>query len=153
MINAKENYEYLFGKYGEKIYRTIFCYCKNVADSEDIMQETFLKLFETNEQFESEEHIKNWLYKVAINRAINVKKSKWYKYQTLDETYAMNTEEQEDLYESIMKLPDKYRVVIILYYYEGYAIKEIAQLLSKSVSTINTQLQRARKRLKKYIEE
>jgi len=98
------------------------------------------------------EHVKNWLYKVAINEANNVKKSRWFHYEQLPELYDSKTEQHDELYEKICKLPDKYRLVIFLYYYDGYDTNEIAGILNKSVSTIQTHLQRARKKLKKYIE-
>lgn len=153
MSNIKEQFEYLVEKYSDVIYRVVYSYCKNRLDAEDIIQNTFFKLYTTQREFQSEEHIKNWLYRVAIHDAINLKKSKWYNIQSLPDDYYMETKEQKELYDDIMRLPNKYRIVILLYYYSGYKIKEIAQIINKKESTIQTWLQRGRSRLKEYILE
>ena len=153
MINIKEQYEYLFRKYGESVFRVIYFYCKNISDSEDVLQNTFLKLYISDVEFESEKHVKNWIYKIAINEAINVSKSKWRKFQSLEDNYAREYQSEPELYECIMKLSKKYRIVIILYYYEGYGIKEIAELLNRKESTVQTQIHRTRKKLKNFMEE
>lgn len=146
-------YQHIFNKYGTLLYRVVYCYCKNKSDSEDILQNTFLKLYLSDVEFDSEEHIKNWLFKTAINDTLNIKKSRWHSFVEIPNDYAMETKEQSELYEAILKLPDKYRVVILLYYHIGYSIKEISEILKRNESTIQTQLQRGREKLKKYIEE
>ncbi len=153
MYNVKEKYEYIFQTYGEKLYRSVLFMCKNVQDSEDITQNTFLKLYTTETVFETEIHVKNWIYKIALNEVKNLKKSKWFQRKSIEEVeQVIMPKEQLGLYHTLMKLSDSYRVVIILYYYEGYSIREIASILDKKVSTIQTQLQRGRKKLKLYLE-
>lgn len=153
MINVKQEYERIVNTYGDVIYRVVYCYCKNKFDSEDILQNTFLKLYLSEQTFESDEHIKNWLYKVAINNAINVRKSMWHKYNEIPTDYPMRTEEESGIYEAVMKLPDKYRIVIVLYYYVGYSVKEIAKIINRKESTIQTQLQRGREKLEYVLTE
>ena len=153
MFEVKTQYEYIFEKYGEKLYRLLVAYCKNTADSEDILQNAFLKLHMTNQKFETEEHVKNWLYKIAINEAKNLlKRELLYRNKIQEIDVGQIPEQSIEIYECIQKLPAKYRIVILLYYYEEYSIKEIASILKRKESTIQTQLQRGREMLKKFME-
>lgn len=152
MMNiSKSEYERLFNEYGDLLYRVVYCYCKNKADSEDVVQNTFLKLYISDIQFESEQHIKNWLFKIAVNNALNIRKSRWHTFEQIPEDYEMYTPEQREVYEAVMRLPDKYRIVILLFYYVGYSVKEMSGILNRSESTIQTQLQRGREKLKAFI--
>lgn len=151
-MDIKQSYEVLYDKYGTQIYRTILAYLKNTHDAEDVLQNTFYKLYISDKDFESEEYVKNWLFFVAINEAKNVLKSRWRFYQSLDEVVlTTENEEHHELFEQIMKLPDKYRLVIVLHYYNGYTAAEIARFLDKKESTILTQLQRGREKLEKLL--
>lgn len=111
---SKLEYERIFNKYGDVLYRVVYCYCKNKADSEDVLQNVFLKLYLSDIDFDGEEHIKNWLFKAAVNNALNIRRSRWHSFQEIPENYEMKTKEQSGVYEAIMKLPDKYRIVILL---------------------------------------
>lgn len=150
---SKSEYEHIFNKYGDMLYRVVYCYCKNKADSEDVLQNTFLKLYLSDNDFDGEEHIKNWLFKIAVNNALNIRKSRWHSFKEIPEDYEMKNAEQSEVYESILKLPDKYRIVILLFYYVGYSIKEMSGILNRSESTIQTQLQRGREKLKGILKE
>lgn len=113
---SKLEYERIFNKYGDVLYRVVYCYCKNKADSEDVLQNVFLKLYLSDIDFDGEEHIKNWLFKAAVNNALNIRKSRWHSFQEIPENYEMKTKEQSGVYEAIMRLPDKYRIVILLFF-------------------------------------
>ncbi|MFQ9514228.1 MAG: RNA polymerase sigma factor [Eubacterium sp.] len=154
MVERKD-YEKVFIDNFDSLYRTILSYCKNRDSSEDIIQNTFLKLYDTKNVFIDEKHLKNWIYKVAINEAKNTIKGRWFNYVLFDEKYIDSTivdEEYSTLYECILNLKEKYRIVILLYYYEGYSIKEISQILEAKESTIQTRLSRARSRIKVLME-
>ena len=101
--------------------------------------------------FENEEHEKAWLIRVTINACHNLKKSTWYSRRAASKEIPELFTDPTDslLYEEVFALPERYRVVILLYYYEEYSIQEIAEL----TGTIQTQLARARKKLKLALTE
>ena len=143
----------IYDKYKNDVYRMAFAYCKNSADAEDIMQETFIKLFTSNIIFEDESKRKSWLLKVTVNKCRDMFRSLRYKYSLtsipLEEAdLVYETPEESEVYHAVMALPTKYRLVIHLYYYEGYSIKEIGEVTGKNESAVQTQLLRARKKLK-----
>ncbi len=140
------------------VYRAAVCYCKNTRDAEDIVQNTFLKLLQSGQEFQDKEHIRKWLVRVAVNECKNMWKSYWNRnvisLETLEyEKEAVRTDEQKELLQAVMGLPPKYRIVIHLYYYEGYHVKEIADMLHLSESNVQIRLMRARKKLKEYLKE
>lgn len=141
----------VYEKYVEDIYRLCFSFMKSQADTEDAVQETFLKLYHSKTEFETMEHIKAWLIVTASNHCKNVLKHWWRKRKNLqDYTEIVGEEEHltDEMLELVMKLPDKYKTTVYLYYYEGYDSRQIAQMLHKPDSTIRTYLQNARKILK-----
>lgn len=140
------------------VYRAAVCYCKNTRDAEDIVQNTFLKLLQSGQEFQDKEHTRKWLVRVAVNECKNMWKSYWNRnvisLETLEyEKEAVQTDEQKELLQAVMGLPPKYRIVIHLYYYEGYHVKEIADMLHLSESNVQIRLMRARKKLKEYLKE
>lgn len=145
--------------YANNIYRVALNYCRNRSDAEDVVQNVFLKLFETDTTFRDEEHIKRWLIRVTINKAKDLCSSVWKKrIVPIDAHDSMSyqqfaTAESSDLYDAVMRLSDKYRIIIHLYYYEDYAVKEIAEILGIKETTIQTRLMRARKKLKMELKE
>ena len=144
--------EVLAERYRDNLFAAAFSVCKNPYDAEDIVQETFLQYHTTNKQFESEQHIRAWLLRVAINRAKNVNLSFWRRKSVPLEEYAQTlsfeTREESELFHAVMALPEKYRVVIHLYYYEDYSTAEIAELLRLKANTVRVRLHRGRELLK-----
>ncbi len=110
-------------KYKDSIFSAAFNVCANAADAEDVVQDTFIRYHTTNTQFADEQHIRAWLLRVAINKAKNVTMSFWRRrgvpLEDYAETLAFPSPEAGDLFEKVMKLPEKYRIVIHLFYYEG----------------------------------
>ena len=144
-------------RYKNSLFSAAFAVCKNPHDAEDIIQDTFLAYHASSTQFESERHIRAWLLRVAINKAKNVTTSFWRKNMVTLEEY-METlifEESEDrgLFEAVMDLPEKYRIVIQLFYYEDYSIREIASLLHSREGTVKSHLSRGRMLLKTKLKE
>ena len=139
-------------KFSQTVVKTAFSYLKNTAEAEDITQEVFLTLMQKQPEFENEEHLKAWLIRVAINKCKNYLKSSWFRSNNpipVDILYL--PQEENELLKAVLDLDVKYRLPIHLYYYEGYSIKEIAQILGKPVATIGTCLARGRKLLKNMI--
>ncbi|WP_028516667.1 RNA polymerase sigma factor [Ruminococcus flavefaciens] len=146
----------LYDKYKNAVYRMAFAYCKNKADAEDIMQETFIKLFTADIRFEDSDKEKSWLLKVTVNKCKDMFRSLRYKYSLtaipLEEaSLVYETPEESEVYHAVMSLPTKYRLVIHLYYYEDYSIKEIGAITGKNESAVQTQLYRARRKLKNIL--
>ena len=146
----------LAGRYADMIFRISYGYLKHQADAEDVTQTVLIRLFQSENDFTSEDHRKNWLIRVTINECKKQFRLPWRKMEDLDvyaETLKQSAQEDKYLFESIMKLETKYRVVILLFYYEGYQTDEIATMLKEQPSTVRTRLARARKKLKKILEE
>lgn len=147
----------LMERYRNNLFVAAFQICKNHEDAEDIVQETFLQYHTSKKEYESEEHIRAWLLRVAINKAKNVNLTFWRRNkQPLEdyiETLTFETKEAGDLFETVLALPEKYRVVIHLFYYEEYSVQEIAGVLKLSESNVKVRLSRGRKMLKEALKE
>ena len=143
--------------YKDNIYAAAFNICKSAADAEDVVQDTFLQYYMTKKEFDDEKHIRYWLLRVAINKAKNIQSSFRRKNEmSLEdyvETLTFETPESRELFEEVMKLPEKYRVVIHLFYYEDYSIKEIAKILRVTESSVKVRLSRGRAKLKDALKE
>ena len=141
--------------YGNAILRCAYSYLHNMADAEEILQDTLLKLLTAAPGFESEEHKKAWLLKVAANLSKNrIEYNALRDCDELDESLA--AEGREDLsfvWEAVKQLPTQYREVIHLHYYEGYSTEEMARILSRNPSTIRSDLRRGREKLKSVLKE
>ena len=146
-------------QYIDVVYRVTLSYCKNKSDAEDVVQNTFIKLYQSSIGFEEEEYLKRWLIRVAINEAKNLRMSFWkrnmFSLEETDgnETYEFCKEEHTQLHDAVMKLPSKYRIVVHLYYFEDYSVKEIAEIIKVKETTVQTQLMRARTKLKEQLKE
>ena len=126
----------LIERYQNNLFVAAFQICKNQEDAEDIVQDTFIQYHTTKKEYESEEHIRAWLLRVAINKAKNVNLTFWRRNkQPLEdyiETLTFETEGAGELFEAVLGLPEKYRIVIHLFYYEEYSVQEIAKVLKLS---------------------
>ena len=146
--------EKIVRQYADMIYRIALHDLKNPTDAEDIFQEVCMALLTKNAPLYDDVHIKHWLIRVTINKCSNFKKSLWQsRIDSIDDHTELTAPETQLVMEELNKLPPHYRNIIYLYYYEEYTVPEIAEILSKSKNTINSQLQRARKKLKKILEE
>ena len=153
MQNRNELIKVMLDKYSDMVYRIALTRCKNKESAEDIYQTVFLKYSEKMPKFESEEHSKAWFIRVTINLTKDENSSSWNnKVVALDEQIQFESKEDSDLFFDICKLPQNYKSVIYLMYYEGYRVKEIAKILKTSEGTIKTWLYRAREILKESIE-
>ncbi len=158
----KELLEELYHRYGQEIYRYLYAICRNRLMAEDIMQDVLLSLIKRSDPFETEEHERAWILRITINKCKNHLKSSRIKNTiSLDDTEneavrkmhnsvsESFTEEESYVMDAVLALPEKYRTPIHLFYYDGYSIKEIAQILKKKPATVGTLLARGRNMLKK----
>lgn len=136
-------------KYFDMIYKLALSQTKKRESADDVVQEVFLRYLKSEKNFESDEHVKAWLIRVTINCSHNIFTDSWAKKTVpLSEDLVFNTEEKSDVYYAAMELPQKYRTVIHLFYYEDFSIAQIAQCLKTKESTIKSQLSRARDMLR-----
>ena len=147
----------LAAMYQDNLFAAAFNICRNAQDAEDVIQDTFVQYYTTKKEFENEQHIRAWLLRVVINKAKNVTRTFWRRnkisIEDYMETLTFDTPESETLFETVMQLPEKYRIAIHLYYYEDYAVREIADILKLSESNVKTRLSRGRAMLKKELKE
>jgi len=144
-------------EYHRTIYRLAFSCMGNHFDAEDVVQDTFLRLYQYKKPFSDEEHKKAFLLRVASNLCKDLRKSAWFRKRApLEETIpadaCYNTDKSENvLRDYIMLLKPNYRTVVFLFYYEGYSITDIAKILKMSETAVTTRLNRARNQLKKEL--
>ena len=146
---VRRNIEQIIEKYGDMVYRIAFSHTGSFENAEDIFQEVFIKYSKKSPNFESKEHEKAWLIRVTINKCKNILSSAWNKKTIeLNENLSFESEEEYDVLEALNNLPNNYKEVIYLLYYEGYKVKEIAKILKINENTVKTWASRARSILK-----
>jgi RNA polymerase sigma-70 factor (ECF subfamily) len=146
-------------RYSDTLLRLCYTYVKNTSDAEDLTQEVFLSLIKRNLPFESEEHEKAWLLRLAINKCKNHLKSGWIRHNApLDDNRAEaeaipdeGFSGENTFLESVMAQPEKYRTPVHLFYFSEMSIKEIAVMLEKKEATVGTLLARGRKLLRESL--
>uniref|UniRef100_UPI0006CF6918 sigma-70 family RNA polymerase sigma factor n=1 Tax=Clostridium sp. NkU-1 TaxID=1095009 RepID=UPI0006CF6918 len=141
--------------YGNHVLRLAYSYLHNMSDAEDVLQDTLIQFIKTQPQFETADHEKAWVLRVAINLSKNkITYNKIRKTDELSDTLAANeTEDLTFVWDAVKQLPSKYREVVHLYYYEGCSTAQVASLLSKKEATVRSLLQRARLKLKDVLKE
>ena len=157
--NHKPSVEEVLHTYSDMIYRLAYARTMNSYDAEDITQNVFLKYMKHADGLLEEEHRKAWLITVTVNEAKSFLTSAWNRkkvameenYDAVDERNPFAKAEQEDIFAYVGKLPEKYRIIIHLFYYEQLSILEICNILKKKESTVKSQLHRAREILKKSV--
>ncbi len=148
----------LLDKYGDMVLRIAYTYLKNRADAEDIVQDVFLRIIDKKPSFNDENHEKSWLIRATINMCKNKVNLFWNKNKcSIDDVqeFAVSDKYNTDtsVFQAVMALGEKYRVVVYMYYYEGYSTPEIAKVIGKSETTIRSLLHRARNKLKDMLKE
>lgn len=162
--------------YSDMLFKLCFLRLQNRQDAEDVVQEVLYQYIRRDASFESEEHEKAWLIKVAMNGCRKLWRSAWYRHRNQQvsreaesrvgqdnavteraevspESDILRKETNRMLLEAVMKLPLKYRDVIHLFYYEDLSVKQIAEITGRKESTVTSQLTRGREMLKKMLKE
>ena len=149
----------LLDKYSDMVLRIAYTYLKNRADAEDIVQDVFLRIIDKKPSFNDESHEKSWLNsQPTINMCKNKVNMFWNKNKcSIDDVqeFAVSDKYNTDtsVFQAVMALGEKYRVVVYMYYYEGYSTPEIADVIGKNETTIRSLLHRARNKLKDMLKE
>lgn len=139
--------------YSKSMLNAAYSILKSSDDAEDAVQEAFLKYIQKQPTFNSREHEKAWLIRVTINISKNMLRSSERKNLPVGEDILNNqieksNENTNEILECVLCLEEKYRIIIHLYYYEEYSLKEIASILHLPLATVGTRLSRGRKILK-----
>lgn len=153
---SQDYVRYVLDTYSQTLIKLSYTYVRNVCDAEDIAQDVFVALLKRGKPFESPEHEKAWLLRTVINKSKNHLRSSWIKRTvSLDDNDDSETDTRADektqVMEAVLSLPEKYRTVIHLFYYNGYSINEIAGIVGKKPATVGTLLARGRDLLKKMM--
>ncbi len=148
----------LYEKYYEMVWRICLVRFGNSHDAYDAAQETFVRLMGYTKPFHNEEHEKAWLIRTSVNYCKDVLKSSRFKQESCLEAVkpleaGVVPDGYSDVYEAMMELPEKYRVILYLYFYEGYSLKEIAGMLKMNASTLRSRFAKAKELMKEYLEE
>lgn len=136
--------------YGNTLFRLCLVMLGNPHDAEDVLQETFMKYLQKAPDFREKEHEKAWLIKVASNRCRDILRLR-DKHVVYDmESIYEFTQDSSDsgILDALMTLPEKFKIVLILYYVEQYKTEEIAEMIGKSASAVKMRLQKGRRLLK-----
>ena len=142
----------LFQRHRDDVYRLALSYTRNPQEAEDVCQSVFLKLLEQPSVTPGKE--KAWLMQVCANRCRNLLRSHWWQTTApLEDVHVVPAPESGGIREAVMSLAPKLRVVVYLYYYEGYTTGEIARILKISQTAVTTRLFRARTILKEQLKE
>ena len=145
----------IIDKYGSLIFRISYCILCNVEDAEDAVQETLLKYITKAPEFNGEEHRKAWLIKVAANISKNMLVFRLRRETVnIDDVKNIGIGENDyEIFELIMSLPAKHKIVMTLYYIEGYRSREIAEIIGISEENVRKRIQKGREMLKKEFEK
>lgn len=153
---SDKQFEEIYYKHKQTLYNISYSYLKNVSDSDDIVQDVFMKYLNSNNDFKNDDELKYWLIRVCINACINEIKSTYKKRVVLDNDISLNNDnlnEDNEIFNYVYNLPLQYKDVIVLYYYESYSVNEISKILKISQSNVKKRLERGRNILKTKIGE
>ena len=157
-MRSEEEVRRALDAYGDMVWRVCMVHLKNRDDAQDILQNVLLKFAQHTRPFQSPEHEKAWVLRVAINEsrdllrdAFRSRSAPWE--EVLSQQAQPVEEEYRELLRAVLSLPPKYRDAVYLYYYEGYSTSEIASMLGVPVNTVSTRLARARAKLRTLITE
>lgn len=138
--------------YKNTIYSIAFSYVHNTVDADDVVQDVFMKYLNSNEPFKDNDNEKYWLIRVTINTCKSFIKKAWKQKVNLDDDQIIHTPDKQNtdisLFEIVYNLPQIYKEVIILYYYENLSIIDISKTLKISISAVKKRLERARNIIK-----
>ena len=142
-------------RWGDLVWRLALVRTANVHDAQDVFQEVFLRYFRHEAHLTSDEHRKAWLIRCTVNRAKSLLTSPWRRHTVPLDTAAQIGVEDEyrEVYSAVLALPEKYRAVIHLYYFEGLRVAEIAACLKLPEGTVKSQLSRGRALLREALKE
>lgn len=154
-MKSEEDLSRVMEAYADMVRRICFLHLKNKHDTEDVFQNVYLKYLLYDKPFESREHEKAWFARVAINACTDhlryAARRKWVPLDMIEEEREVLDDVSSEVLEAVLSLPEKYRNVIYLHYYEDYPAVEIARILGKKENTVYSWLSRARELLRERL--
>ena len=152
---TEESFTQTVKQYMDTVYRVALNYLRDPSAAEDVCQEVFLRLYRFGPDFESDEHCRRFLIRVAVNECKRTLASPWRRIEPLENCESLPTDDPagESVFRVMMSLPRRTRVVLHLYYYEGYKTAEIAEMLHLRPATVRSRLDRGREQLKQRLLE
>lgn len=159
-VMSETKMEQLIHDYGNDLLRLCTLYLKDRYLAEDALQEVYIRVWKKYASFNGQSQEKTWMTRIAINVCKNYMRSPWHIRTDIEEISELigkevneyqQVDNRIDLMKEILKLKEKYRVMILLYYYQELSVKEISFVLKRKESTVLTHLRRAREQLKKYL--
>ena len=154
---TEQEFQQVADRYLNMAYRLALNWLRNPADAEDAVQNAMLRLWRTDTDFQGEEHIRHWLVRVTVNECKRIALHPWRRrsvpLEEANRSPAFGAPHHRELFREVMALPEKYRVPLYLYYYEGYSVAEVGELLNMKPATVETRLSRARAKLKTMLTE
>ena len=146
---TQQQFAEVYYRHVDTVYRVCYSFMKHKSDTEDMVQETFLRLLSAKKAFENERHEKAWLIVTASNVCKDTLKKWWRKNENIEDflDIAAEPKQDDDILEVILQLPEDYKDAVYMYYYEGYSTAEIAQHLRCPEATVRSRLMRAKKKL------
>ena len=149
--------EEAYRAHADAVFAAAFSVCRSRADADDVVQDTFLRYMTKPREFESDAHLRAWLLRVAINRSTDLTRSYWRRntvsWEEEISELPFEAPEDERLMDAVLRLPEKDRIVVHLYYFEGCSVREIAALIQRREGTVKSRLCRARALLKTMLQE
>ena len=153
-LSKEEVFALAVQRYSDTVFRAALHNCSYTADAEDVVQDVFEKLLQYKGRFESEEHLKAWLLRVAINRCHDLTRAACQKNTELDENLpAPDSFADGSVLDAVRALPEHFRNAVYLHYYEGYTAAEIGRMLGAPTNTVLSWLRRARAQLHTMLKE
>ena len=157
--DRNQKLEQLVDRYQEQVMRMCFLYLCDKTLAEDAVQETFLKVYRTMDTFRGECSEKTWIVRIAMHTCYDINHAGWFRFmnrnvtpEMLPERASTSQDRDEELANAVMMLPRKLREVILLHYYQGLKVNEIANALNISHSSVSGRMKRGREKLKKMLE-
>lgn len=153
---SRAEFRELYDRQIRRVYKLALVLLGSVADAEDVTQTVFLKAWEKTPKFRNENHETAWFLTTTHNQCRDLQKSYYRKHRTAmedapEKSVPLESNIDNEIWQALQSLPEKYRMVLYLYYYEGYPVKEISILLGRRESTLQTQLATGRKLLKERL--
>lgn len=146
---SEEQAERVIAKYSDMVYKLAFAQLRNRSDADDVYQEVFLRYVKKAPVLESPEHEKAWFLRVTVNCCKKLWAPPWRQHSVpLEEGMQADTSENHYLTEELKKLPQKYSLVLHLFYWEDMTIEEIGAMLGLRPGTVKSRLFRGRELLK-----
>ena len=157
--SAEEAVEKMLTQYGDELFRLCVLYLKDVHEAQDAVQETFIKVYRNWHSFRHESSEKTWLIRIAIHTCRDMCRKPWFglidRYTVVDDVSSWQERDflNGDVTRAVMELNEKYRVPVLLHYYHGLSVKDVASVLNIPLNTVLTRLKRGRDQLRGKLTE